>query len=155
MARENTRAGRGAYYPSVSAGFSASREQDPPGALAAVPSNNAFLYNLFTPQVSVSYVPDVFGLNRRNVESLKAQEQAVRFQMIATRITLSSNVVAGSGSAGFAACADCRDPRADRDQREDGEASCATSSTRAMRAGWISPRRNRSSPSCSPRCRRC
>lgn len=93
VARENTRAGRGAYYPSVSAGFSASREQDPPGALAPVPSNNAFLYNLFTPQVSVSYAPDVFGLNRRNVESLKAQQEAVRFQMIATRITLSSNVV--------------------------------------------------------------
>ncbi|MCW8808242.1 MAG: efflux transporter outer membrane subunit [Rhodanobacter sp.] len=93
-ARENVLAGRGAYYPSVSAGFSASRAQDPSGALAAVPSNNAFLYNLFTPQVSVSYVPDVFGLNRRTVESLKAQEQAVRFQMIATRITLSTNVVA-------------------------------------------------------------
>jgi len=93
VARENTRAGRGAYAPSVSAGFSASREQDPPGALAPVPSNNAYLYNLFTPQVSVSYVPDVFGLNRRNVESLKAQQQAVRFQMLATRITLSANVV--------------------------------------------------------------
>jgi NodT family efflux transporter outer membrane factor (OMF) lipoprotein len=73
--------------------MSASRQQDPPGALAAVPSNNAFLYNLFTPQVSVSYVPDVFGLNRRTVESLKAQEQAVRFQGIATRVTLATNVV--------------------------------------------------------------
>ena len=93
VARESTKAGRGAYYPSVTAGMTASREQDPPGALAPVPSNNAFLYNLFTPQVSVSYVPDVFGLNRRTVESLKAQQQAVRFQMIATRITLSSNVV--------------------------------------------------------------
>ena len=96
VARESTRTGRGAYYPAVSAGFSASREQDPPGALAAVPSNNAFLYNLFTPQVSVSYVPDVFGLNRRTVESLQAQQQAVRFQMLATRITLSSNVVAAA-----------------------------------------------------------
>jgi NodT family efflux transporter outer membrane factor (OMF) lipoprotein len=93
VARENTRAGRGAYYPSVTAGMSASRQQDPPGALAAVPSNNAFLYNLFTPQVSVSYVPDVFGLNRRTVESLEAQEQAVRFQGIATRVTLATNVV--------------------------------------------------------------
>ena len=53
---------------SVAAGFSATRQQDPSGALAPVPSNNAFLYNLFTPQVSVSYVPDVFGLNRRTVE---------------------------------------------------------------------------------------
>ena len=54
---------RGAYYPKLSAGFAASREQDPPGALAPVPSNNAFLYNLFTPQLNISYVPDVFGLN--------------------------------------------------------------------------------------------
>lgn len=93
VAQENTRAGKGAYYPSASAGFSASREQDPPGALAPVPSNNAFLYNLFTPQVSVSYVPDVFGLNRRTVESLKAQQQGVRYEMIATYNTLAANVV--------------------------------------------------------------
>ena len=96
VARETTRAGRGAYAPSVGVGMSAKREQDPPGALAPVPSNNAFLYNLFTPQVSVSYVPDVFGLNRRTVESLQAQQQAVRFQMLATRITLSTNVVAAA-----------------------------------------------------------
>ncbi|MEO8810883.1 MAG: TolC family protein, partial [Rhodanobacter sp.] len=93
VAQENTRAGKGAYYPSASAGFSASREKDPPGALAPVPSNNAFLYNLLTPQVSVSYVPDVFGLNRRTVESLKAQQQGVRYQMIATYNTLVANVV--------------------------------------------------------------
>ncbi len=92
-ARENVLAQRGAYYPTVTAGVSASRQQDPPGALAPVPSNNAFLYNLFTPQVSVSYVPDVFGLNRRTVESLQAQEQGVRFQMIATYTTLTANVV--------------------------------------------------------------
>jgi NodT family efflux transporter outer membrane factor (OMF) lipoprotein len=93
-ARENTSAQRGGYYPHVSAGFTATREQDPPGALAPVPSNNAFLYNLFTPQVSVSYTPDVFGLNTRTVESAQAQEQAARFQMIAADITLSSNVAA-------------------------------------------------------------
>jgi NodT family efflux transporter outer membrane factor (OMF) lipoprotein len=58
-----------------------------------VPSNNAFQYNLFTPQVSVSYVPDVFGLNRRTAESLEAQQQAVRYQMIATYNTLTANVV--------------------------------------------------------------
>jgi NodT family efflux transporter outer membrane factor (OMF) lipoprotein len=94
VAHENVLAGRGAFYPTVTAGVSASREQDPPGSLAAVPSNNAFLYNLFTPQVSVSYAPDLFGLNRRTLESVKAQEQAVRFQTIATQVTLSTNVVA-------------------------------------------------------------
>jgi NodT family efflux transporter outer membrane factor (OMF) lipoprotein len=58
-----------------------------------VPSSNAYQYNLFTPQVSVSYSPDVFGLNRRTVESVKAQEQNVRFQMIAAYTTLTANVV--------------------------------------------------------------
>ena len=95
VAREAALAQRGAYYPSVTAGFSASRQQQP-GSLAPVPINNSFQYDLFTPQVSVSYTPDVFGLNRRTVESLDAQEQAVRFQMIAAHITLSANVVAAA-----------------------------------------------------------
>jgi NodT family efflux transporter outer membrane factor (OMF) lipoprotein len=96
VARENTRAQRGAYYPNVSAGFNASREQDPPGSLAPVPSNNAFLYNLFTPQLSISYAPDVFGLNRRTVESLQAQQDAARYQLAAAQVTLSTNVVAAA-----------------------------------------------------------
>jgi NodT family efflux transporter outer membrane factor (OMF) lipoprotein len=91
-ARETARAQRGAYFPNVSLGYAASREQDPSGALAAVPSTNAFLYNLYTPQVSVSFVPDVFGLNRRSVESAQAQQQSVRYQMLATDVTLSANV---------------------------------------------------------------
>src|SRR5690348_2291776 len=96
VAHENTLAQRGSYFPSVSAGFTASREHDPGAALAPVPSNNAFLYNLYTPQLSISYTPDVFGLNRRTVESLRAQEQATRFQMLATYTTLTSNVVVGA-----------------------------------------------------------
>ena len=55
-------------------------------------SNNASEFSLFTPQVTVSYVPDVFGLNRRSVESAKAQEDANRFQVIATDLTLTTNV---------------------------------------------------------------
>jgi NodT family efflux transporter outer membrane factor (OMF) lipoprotein len=100
VARENTLARRGAYYPQLSGSFSASRNQDPQGALAPVPSTNASLYNLFTPQLSISYVPDVFGLNRRTVESLAAQEQGVRYQMIAATITLSTNVAAAAIQVG-------------------------------------------------------
>ncbi|HET7307491.1 MAG TPA: efflux transporter outer membrane subunit [Gammaproteobacteria bacterium] len=92
-AKEDVLAQRGAYYPSVSGSLGANRAHDPSAALAPVPSNNAFQYNLFTTQIGVSYVPDVFGLNRRTVESLQAQEQAVRFQMIATYNTLTANVV--------------------------------------------------------------
>ncbi|HEY1898799.1 MAG TPA: efflux transporter outer membrane subunit [Steroidobacteraceae bacterium] len=91
-AHENVLAQRGAYYPSIGADFSGTRQKQP-ASLAPVPSNNALLYNLFTPQLSISYVPDVFGLNRRTVESLQAQAQTVRFQMLATYTTLTSNVV--------------------------------------------------------------
>jgi NodT family efflux transporter outer membrane factor (OMF) lipoprotein len=96
VARENVLAQRGAYYPNISGSFSASRQKQS-ALLAPVPNYpvvaNEFQYNLFTPQVSVSYVPDVFGLNRRTIESVKAQKDEVRFQLIATYNTLTANVV--------------------------------------------------------------
>src|SRR5277367_4078513 len=41
----------------------------------------------------VSYLPDVFGASRRTVEAAKAQSEGERFQLEATYVTLSSNVV--------------------------------------------------------------
>ena len=64
--------------------------------LAPVPNSEALYFSLYTPQVSVSYVPDVFGLNRRTVESLKAQAEQARFALVATHITLSANVAAAA-----------------------------------------------------------
>src|ERR1700678_728832 len=72
LARENVKAQRGSYYPSVAGSFSAARQKTA-ADIAPVPNNNDLYFNLFTPQVTVSYVPDVFGLNRRTVESLNAQ----------------------------------------------------------------------------------
>jgi NodT family efflux transporter outer membrane factor (OMF) lipoprotein len=91
-ANEQVWAKRGAYYPSVTGTFNVSRNKTS-NQIAPVPNSNQFYYSLFTPQVNVSFVPDVFGLNRRSVESLKAQAGVARFQLIATHITLSSNVV--------------------------------------------------------------
>ena len=95
QARENALAQRGAYYPSVSAGFAAERQKTP-GPISPTPNSGAYVYSVFTPQVSISYAPDLFGLNRRTVESVEAQAEAVRFQMIATHVTLSTNVVAAA-----------------------------------------------------------
>ena len=92
VARENVLAQRGAYYPSVSAGLSALRAKSS-SDVSPVTNTTALNYSFYTPEVSVSFVPDVFGLNRRTVESLKAQEQQARFALAATHITLSSNVV--------------------------------------------------------------
>jgi NodT family efflux transporter outer membrane factor (OMF) lipoprotein len=90
-AHEQVLAQRGAYFPTVGASFGASRQQQT-GVLAPPLNSNALEYSLFTPQVSVSYVPDVFGLNRRSVESAQAQADAARYQMIATDLTLTTNV---------------------------------------------------------------
>jgi len=95
VARENMLAQRGAYYPSVSGSFSAIRAKTS-ADLSPVTNTNALTYSLYTPEVSVSFVPDVFGLNRRTVESLQAQEQQARFALAATHITLSANVAAGA-----------------------------------------------------------
>lgn len=91
-AHESTLAQYGAYYPSVSAGISGSRQKTSKQLSPNTASGTSY-YSLYTPQVSVAYIPDVFGLNARTIESLKAQEEQVRFSLIATYITLSSNVV--------------------------------------------------------------
>lgn len=95
VARENVLAQRGYYYPSVTGSFAITRART---AEDLSPALNANIqnYSLYTPEVSVSYVPDVFGLNRRTVESLQAEAQQARFALIATHITLSSNVAAGA-----------------------------------------------------------
>jgi len=91
-AREGVLAQRGVYYPNIAGDFSATR-QGQSGVIAPTLASNALSFNLFTPEVTVSYVPDVFGLNRRTVESAQAQAQAVHFQMLATYNTLVANVV--------------------------------------------------------------
>jgi NodT family efflux transporter outer membrane factor (OMF) lipoprotein len=95
VARENVLAQRGFYYPNVTAGFSAQRSKSA-ATLSPVLSTTAYNFSLFTPSVNVSFVPDVFGLNRRTVESLQAQAQQARFALAATHITLSSNVAAAA-----------------------------------------------------------
>ena len=50
-------------------------------------------YGLFLKQLSISYAPDIWGLNRRGLESLEAQTEQAAFQMEAARLALTSNVV--------------------------------------------------------------
>ena len=95
VARETTLAQKGAYYPSVAGSFSAARQKTST-QISPVPNASQFYFDLFTPQVNVSYVPDVFGLNRRTVESLQAQQEEARFALVATHITLSANVAAAA-----------------------------------------------------------
>ncbi|HEV2391114.1 MAG TPA: efflux transporter outer membrane subunit [Verrucomicrobiae bacterium] len=95
MAKETVLAQRGAYWPSITGSFSAARQKTSQ-LISPTPNSGALYFSLYTPQVSVSYVPDVFGLNRRTMESLKAQEGQARFALMATHITLSANVAAAA-----------------------------------------------------------
>ncbi len=93
VAMENVYAQVGLFYPSVQANVSPSRQKNPVGTISPTLSSGVPVYNLYTAQVNVSYVPDVFGGNRRQVESLNAQTESQRFQLEATYLTLTSNLV--------------------------------------------------------------
>jgi NodT family efflux transporter outer membrane factor (OMF) lipoprotein len=91
-AHEQALAQRGAFFPTISASVQPSR-QHTAEVLASPLASNETLYNLTTAQVSITYAPDLFGANRRAVESLTAQADQQRFQLEAARLTLASNVV--------------------------------------------------------------
>ena len=92
VARENVRAQRGTLFPQVDAGFTAVRTLPAPSGPEIDNSSVAPTFNLFTTQLSVSYTPDVFGGLGRAVENLEALEDAQRFQLEATYLTLTSNL---------------------------------------------------------------
>ncbi|GAB2553415.1 efflux transporter outer membrane subunit [Rhodanobacter koreensis] len=89
---ENVRAQRGAYFPEVDASVEPTRQKIA-HVLASPAESGATFYSLTTAQVSVSYSPDLWGGNRRQVESLVAQANAQRFQLEATYLTLTTNLV--------------------------------------------------------------
>jgi NodT family efflux transporter outer membrane factor (OMF) lipoprotein len=86
---------QGAFFPTLQAGFAPGRQKTS-NALSPPLSTDQLLYNLFTTQVTVGFTPDVFGLNRRQVESLQAQANSQRFQLQAAYVTLTSNVVSAA-----------------------------------------------------------
>jgi NodT family efflux transporter outer membrane factor (OMF) lipoprotein len=93
VAQENLAAQRGVLFPTVDASFAPTRQRNPVGTLAPTLASGNPVYTLYTAQVSVSYALDVFGGNRRLVESAAAQAEAQRFQLEATYLTLTSNLV--------------------------------------------------------------
>jgi NodT family efflux transporter outer membrane factor (OMF) lipoprotein len=94
-AKESVYAQQGKYFPLVQANYSPSR-QETSAVISPTPTSGATLFNLYTAQVLVSYTIDVWGLNRRTVESLQATADSQRFQIEAAYLTLVSNVVVGA-----------------------------------------------------------
>jgi NodT family efflux transporter outer membrane factor (OMF) lipoprotein len=93
VAQENVLAQQGSLFPSVGLGVSDSQNQTSTGSLTPVARSGKPFYSLYTGQVTISYAADVFGLNRRTIETQAAQAEDQRFALAATYLTLTSNVV--------------------------------------------------------------
>ncbi len=96
QARESIYAQEGSYLPSLSGNFTPSRNKTATGSLSPATASGNPYYSLYTAQLNVTYNPDVFGLNRRQVESLVALSDVQRYQLEATYLTLTSNLVAAA-----------------------------------------------------------
>jgi NodT family efflux transporter outer membrane factor (OMF) lipoprotein len=94
QAQENLNAVTGATrLPGVDAGGSAAREKFSPASFGQ-PGAKPSIFNLFNASVSVSYMLDIFGGTRRELESLRAQVDYQRFQQEGAYLALTSNIVA-------------------------------------------------------------
>ena len=87
------------YLPNLGGNFDASRQKTATSSTAspATLPNGGLpppIFNFYSTQLSLSYVPDVFGATSRSVESAQAQADNAGFQLEAAYLTLSSNVVA-------------------------------------------------------------
>jgi NodT family efflux transporter outer membrane factor (OMF) lipoprotein len=90
---ENLRARGGTvYFPSVDGSLSANRQKST-GATYGQPAAGANTFTLFNASVNVSYTLDIFGGNRRELETLRAQVDYQRFQLEAAHLALTSNIV--------------------------------------------------------------
>ena len=77
----------------VQGNFGGTRSEFPTNTLTSPTVASSSTYTLYTAQLTLSYAPDIFGATRRQVEIAQAQYESTRFQLEATYLTLSSNVV--------------------------------------------------------------
>jgi NodT family efflux transporter outer membrane factor (OMF) lipoprotein len=95
VAQHNAQAQRGLFFPQLSGNSTSSNQLLSnagivSGDLGSVPQTQ---YTLVTNQLTVSFVPDIWGGNLRAVESLDAVAEQQLFQLEAAYLALTSNVV--------------------------------------------------------------
>jgi len=91
QAKENLYASAGSLFPSANGTASATREQFSPAEFGQ--PGGPQIFNLYQATVNVSYTPDVFGGVRRQIEANVALAEYQRFELEATYLTLTANVV--------------------------------------------------------------
>lgn len=120
VAQEGVYAQQGFFYPTVAANYTPTRTKiagnlssnapgiqgdgtliqgyqgTPANEGGSAPFNGSTLYSFHTAQLTVGFVPDVFGANMRMVESAQAQTNTQFFQLQASYVTLATNIVAAA-----------------------------------------------------------
>jgi NodT family efflux transporter outer membrane factor (OMF) lipoprotein len=91
VAQANALAQRGGLFPTVTGNFDAVRQKTA-GQLAPVLASGQNPFSLHTAQVNVSYMLDVWGGTRRQIESADATAEMQAFQREAVYLTLTSNI---------------------------------------------------------------
>ena len=91
QSQANLQAGYGVFFPQVDAGFTSVRQQFSPARFGSNSVSSTF--NLYTFSTTVSYSLDVFGGERRNVESLAAQKELQRYIALGTYLALTGTII--------------------------------------------------------------
>lgn len=92
VAQLNALALRGGLFPQVAGTYNASRQQIPGGSAPGLSATGADLYSLHTAQVTVAFLPDVWGGTRRQIESAEALAEVAAFQREGIYLTLTANI---------------------------------------------------------------
>lgn len=108
QAQEYANTQRGYFFPNIGVSYTPSRNkvagnmssatpgpQENGNDIVAAPPQPTY-YNFHTAQLMVGFVPDVFGLNRRQLESAEALVETQKFQLEAAHITLAAHVFAAA-----------------------------------------------------------
>lgn len=84
------------WFPTVDAGATAERQKSSAAAFgqpATAGATGGKIFNLYNASVKVSYLLDVFGGGRRELEALRSQIAYEQFQLEAAYLTLTSSIV--------------------------------------------------------------
>jgi len=91
QAQESALAEKGVLYPQVNGSFSSTREKISTAGFGF--GGNGSIFTVTSGSLSVSYLLDVWGGERRQIEASVAEAEFQRYQLEASYLTITSNVV--------------------------------------------------------------
>lgn len=92
VAQANALAQRSTFFPVLTGNFESTRQKIASRSVTTDAASGSDLFSLHTAQLTVSFVPDIFGGKRRQFESADAQAEREGFRLEGVYLTLTSNI---------------------------------------------------------------